>query len=407
VSMETTSMRFLLKQILAAALVLSAASAAEPPIVSEISISPSDTPLTTETVTLSVTATSAAGLTLTYVWDFGDGSPAGAGASVNHVFALAEIYIVSVEVSDGVNPAVSSIAFVESIEPPAPDDVIGVNDDDVVSNPDNGLSIKVESDQGSFIELFVDDSAFTPDLVASRAAGGISTDWGDGIGRAATGNRPRHNYESEGIFTVTVSVVDPGSGSPVGRARKTIAVSGEAVGAAPKVKNPPPMNRRDVTVTKVKGKFNFADKAKKDLVNVTFEIDLPEGLKLGVARELTLSLGNITEKVNVDAKGKGTGVKFTKVNVKYPRLKKGITETPAGLIARVQAQIAAADLNENGFDTEGVSSRAKNLAPNIQVALLLDGVAYSDQAGVQLKVTPKGDAGLISRAASKRLPAAP
>lgn len=379
--------------------------AAEPPIVGEIVLSPSDTPLTSENVTLSIAASSPAGLPLSYAWDFGDGSAQGKGATVTHVFAQEDIYIVTVDVSDGVNPTVTSLAFVESIAPPAATDAVGVNSGDAVVNPDNGLGVTVATDQGSFIQLAIDDSQFSS-TAQSREANDIKTEWGD-LSRAATGRTPRHNYDAEGIYTATVSVIESASGSAVGRARKTVVVSGEAVGAQPKVTHPPPMDRRDVTVTKMKGKFNFTNATKTDLVSVNFEIDLPEGLDLSVSREITLSLGNITEKVSIDPKGKGAGSLFKKVRLKYPRLKKGETLTPANLIAKVQAQVASADLDNSGFDTEGITPRAKSAAPKIQIALLLDGVAYADQSEVQFKVSPKGDVGIIGRSASRRTPLAP
>ncbi|MCY3019055.1 MAG: PKD domain-containing protein [Planctomycetota bacterium] len=368
----------------------------EPPTVGEIQFSPTDTPYTTDTVTMSVTASSS--LPLTYTWDFGDTTTAKTTTgSVTHVYATAgaDLYIVYVDVSDGVNAPVSDNQWVEVIDPPAATDAYGINKDDPpVTNPDNRLAVSVLADQGGVIQFGIDDSG-----VRERAGRSLLTDWGDAAvspdSRTSTFFQPRHQYNAKGIYIATVTSKDatPGASVPEAKVRKTVVMSAEEVGAPATVKAPPPLDKRHVIVSKLQGKVNFADLSKTDMVNLSFLFELPEGLDRMASHDFTISAGNVVETVTVDPKGKGVGTLYRKVKVKFQRLEKGVTLTPAGLTATVTVQIASADLTTAGFDTEGITVVPKSTNPKIQVAMLVEGVGYTQQAEVELKVSTKGDKG--------------
>jgi len=374
---------------------------AQGPIVGDINVAPGDTPLAGETVTLSVAAYSPDGLPLTYSWDFNDGTT-GTGASVQHVFVASGVYIVTAEVSDGVNPPVGDAGggiFVEALDPPPPGAADGVDSGDVKRNPDNGLSVTVNTDRGGFVGLVIDISALAgAGPAAARMTLGCRTDWGLGTDIPdAAGTEVRHKYDKQGIVVATTTVTDKDSGSEVGKVRKALVMDATGLGQPlGNVTAPPPPDKREMAVTKMKGKFNFKDVSKRDVVNLTYTLELPEGLDPKQPHDLTLSVGNVTETVTVNEKGRGLGTSFfRKVSVKYPRLARGQTVTTAGQTAAITLQMMSANMSAAGFDTEGITARVKaaGVLPRIQVAMLVEGVGYSNDAEVEYKLSTKGDTG--------------
>lgn len=389
---------------LAAAFFSVCAWGGQPPVVGEVQIAPCDTPLTMEPVTLSVTASSPDGLPLTYVWDFGDGSAAGTTSAVEHVYPGEGIYIIGVEVSDGVNPSVSSNSFLEAITPPPADAPVGVDDGDVETNPDNGLSLAVQSKTDGFVELTIDTSALSGAAPAgARWTPATTVDWGlGGAARNASSGIARHKFDEQGIFPATVTVKDADSGTVVAKARKSLVMDATALGQPlGKATAPPPADKRGLVLSQLKGKFNFKDTTKYDMVQLAYALTLPQGFNIRESHDLTLSVGNVKETVTVDPKGKGAGAQFfKKVQVKYPRFKdrnQNLTED-AETAAIIKVQMKAADMSNAGFDTEGITNRVKaaGVMPSIQMAVLLEGVGYSDQAAVEYKLTSKTDKGAFS-----------
>jgi PKD repeat protein len=365
--------------------------AAQPPLVSEISISPNDTPLASETVTFSVHAQSPAGIPLSYRWHFGDGTGAFTKEpSTTHKFAVASLYNISLEVNDGVNPGVIQYSFVDVIDPPTASAALGSNSGDFQKNPANGLSISVVMSQGGVVELLVDGSLLKLDPALRE----IRTDFGDGLTRNALGANPRHKYQSEGIFIAKTTILDRDAGSEVATIRKTIAISNLDLGLETNFKAPP--ENRKINVGKLKGKFSFGDTAKADQVNVTFRVELPKAIETDVARDIWLSVGNILEKISLDEKGKGAGQeRYKKVMLKYPKSRNGRKLTGEGQFVNVSATLSAPDLDDTGFNTDGVVNVPISGKPRIQMAMIIAGVGYSGQTEVQFSVNPKRATGMI------------
>jgi PKD repeat protein len=349
-----------------------------------------ETPYTGELVTFSATATSSAGA-VTYTWSFDDETPDAAGGLVQHAFAVEDLYVVTLTVSDGVSSATDSF-IIDAIDQPVATAAQGEDVGDMEVNPDTGLEVSVIQQQSSIVQLSINDANFS--RILGRT---FSTDFGDGTSPVG-GNKPRHEFDNEGIFIAKVSVEE--SGSETGKIRKQLTVSSDQVGTPRRVSDLP--SSRKIAVDKVKGKFNFESVNKSDSVSVTFSIELPAGLDLSVPQPMSVAVGNITETVEVDRKGRGTAVgRFKKVSIKFPKLAKGTTTTVAGQLAKVTVSMSAADLDSSGFDTEGISPQASSAKPKIQFAMLLGGVSYSDEAEVSFKVSTKGDTGIIGRSASR------
>ncbi|MFH0938388.1 MAG: hypothetical protein V1899_03795 [Planctomycetota bacterium] len=358
--------------------------------VSDIAVS-TDTPFVAEVVTFSVVATSTVG-TVQIRWNFGDDSTPTTGATATHAYTTENIFIAFVCVDDGVSPTYTDSIIIENIAPPAPNETIGVNTNDVKVNPDNGLATTVTMNQGGVIELLISDTNL------SRGACAFETDFNDGLlGRVATSARPRHAYTTQGIKIVTINAKDLVTGSNLGKLRKTFVISSDDIGAPRKVKNFPA--KRTLTVRGMTGKFNFINTLKNDAVRVAFQIELPEGLDISTTQDIAISVGNITEVVPVDSRGNGpqTG-RFKKVKVRYPKLAKGTTETTVGQTAKVAVQLSAANLSASGFDTEGITSkRQKSQNPKIQIAMLLAGVSYFTEAEVAIRISRNGGTGFLGR----------
>jgi hypothetical protein len=126
-------------------------------------------------------------------------------------------------------------------------------------------------------------------------------------------------------------------------------------------------------------------------------VQLPGGYDLTRSQELCIGVGNVADRIVLDAKGKATGLSDTgvmkKVSIKYPRGTGGVTLD--GQTAQITATFSAPNLDDAGFESDGVSRAASGpgvtTAPRIQVALVLAGIAYSGEISSTLKVDKKGD----------------
>jgi hypothetical protein len=137
----------------------------------------------------------------------------------------------------------------------------------------------------------------------------------------------------------------------------------------------------------LKGKLNFGKKA--DGVALKCEVALPAGMTLNQSQAVSVGIGNVTGSGTVDAKGKVSGLSgaaLKKLQVKWPRLANGTTETKGGEKAKVTITLQGTSLDAAGFDTEGiVNTGLTDKVPvprSIQTAIVLGGVSYYAQASV-------------------------
>ena len=137
----------------------------------------------------------------------------------------------------------------------------------------------------------------------------------------------------------------------------------------------------------LKGKFNFGKRA--DGVTLKTEIELAAGLTPSLGMPISLGIGNVTGTGMVDARGRVTGLSggnLKKVQVKWPRLAKGVTATQGGEKAKVTIMLYGSGLDAVGFDTEGIVNTGltdKQPVPRqIQTAIVLGGVPYYAQSQV-------------------------
>jgi len=423
-------MQMQIRMVLAALVVLASSVMADP-VVSVITISPSDTPLIGELVTFSAVATSPEGLTLTYSWNASDEQQnvtpiAGTTETVTARFSTDGIHEIEVTVTDSagrISTFSEHIVVLPGPDLTLPDSIDIASEFADEENPDNGLKVKVTLAKGGYLELEVDDSNFfmapptgTNALVAPRAFGRIlSVGWGESPNPNAKSNTPspvvpgaairsRHVYKNAGLYVATISVME--NGSEVGKLRKTLAFSKfdippafEAQSASREVT--PPANR-SIRATKMTGAFNFTSNPRKnDTVSMTFEVATPMGLTLE-QQEVEIGIGNILEQCMIDKKGRrlkadALGSSYSSVKVKFPKLAKGLTEQPEGAKpTKITVKMRSADLDNSGFGTEGISPAERNTTPSarkIQVALMLGGVAFADEATVDFKVAKKFDTG--------------
>ncbi|MBI4197851.1 MAG: PKD domain-containing protein, partial [Chloroflexi bacterium] len=139
------------------------------------------------------------GQPLTYSWDFGDGQ-SGTGASPSHAYAVSGTYLVSLTVTDPLllSHAQTTLAMVQAAEP-TPTPIVNAGPDQTV-------------DEGATVSL-PPATFFDPDLGETHTA---TITWGDGASSVGTvSESPQtvsgsHTYSDNGVFTVTVKVVDSG-----------------------------------------------------------------------------------------------------------------------------------------------------------------------------------------------------
>jgi hypothetical protein len=335
---------------------------------------------------------------LTYAWNFGDGTSA-TGNPVTKAFGAEGTFAVSVTVSDPNEAGVPATFNFASFAPNSgADGVTGVSTGTKTTSPLDGLSIMVTNSNGGVYSFFIDVNSLT------REAFDVNTGFDSINGRVATRNgvRPQNKFSTPEIFVTESVATDTATGAKAGKARKTIVVSKKETGGATTLVD----NRSstELTMKSVKGKFIFKDNnaadAKSDTVTFSGTIKLPGGLDLTATHELWISIGNIVDMVSVGAKGKvtlpSTLGRLKKVSIKYPKLADKATVTAGDETAAITFTVNTADMDVKGFDTEGVSASVQNASKtavdrDIQVGMLLAGVAYQSTTTVQFKTSPKVD----------------
>ncbi|QTD49922.1 PKD domain-containing protein [Sulfidibacter corallicola] len=145
-----------------------------------------------EAVTLTVNASDPDGDDLTIAWDLGDGNTA-EGASVDHTYANAGTYDMTITVTDGKGGRVDERASI--LIDPAP------NRDPVIERLNVPAEAKVEQ-------------AVTLAVTASDPDGDtLTVTWELGDGQTTEGATATHTYTAAGTYQVRVTVSDPQGGS--------------------------------------------------------------------------------------------------------------------------------------------------------------------------------------------------
>jgi len=339
------------------------------------------------TVTLTVTGPVASG---TVTWNFGDGSPTQQGNPITHVYngaADTTFFATAVSAGGGLSLPISLVV------PNVPNEA-NIGNGVTVTEPLNGLSIKLDTSEGGVLE-------FLTDITTLRANEDVITKviLNDDSAVIPT-RRAIFKAKSPGIAVAT-SVAKTGD-QQRGRVRKMAAVSSREIGTSNALPAAPDKN---ITIDSLAGKFLFTSE-KPDSVTFKGTVQLPAGLDLSnpTGVEVFIGIGNVVDRVVVSSKGKGDASDLKvvkKASVKFPKLK-GSTITAGGEETSVQVQFSLANLDQQGFDTEGIVAQlapaeqgSKSVQRSIQIALVIAGVSYEAQAPVDFKLSSKGDSGQI------------
>lgn len=240
--------------------------------------------------------------------------------------------------------------------------------------------------------------------VRSFVAGGQATsatvDFEDIPGRAnsAVGLNTTHTYANTGLFVITANVTGTTSatfGGTGGKVRTTIGIASRDINESGALTPPADVS---IVVKKAQGKFLFTDDAKPDSVSVSGSIQLPAGFDPARpdGNAISVGVGNVTDTITVDAKGKATGPsvkgRITKIQVKYPKLTGPLTA--GGEVAAITVTYSLANLDTAGFDTDGISNQLRGVEFNqkqvfreVQFNLLVGGVDYKTLVPVGLKLS--------------------
>ncbi len=372
-------------------------------------------------VTYQITATDVDTPILSYTLDFGDGSPALSGQfEEGTVVSLSHTYTnyfpvgvtVTLTVTDGFT-AVTQTALQNIPMPSSSGDGITntLQDELPIVEPLDGLSVKVASSNGGIIQLAIDVNSLT------RSAYSLTTIWGDVSGRSSkvSGDHPLHDFASHGIFVATTSATNKISATQAGKVRVTLPISSKETGDFPPHVHietmgirSAPNNVSTITTTSLKGKFDFSGK-KPDLVTFTGNITMPAGLTVGQPHDFWIAIGNIVVQTTIDKNGKGStpGTPAVLKSLKIAsKLKKG-TVTTGTEPATVTVTYSTQDMVNQGFDTEGVSTRSTDASNGktgkrmVQVAMLLDGTPFQSLSPVDFSLSKDSLFGTISGRSKK------
>ena len=356
----------------------------DPPVITDILRSRN--PVRTNTdVTFTAEAVSPSGQPLTYSWFFflngAQEGPPVAGQTLTHACPNEGQYTVVAIAFDGFSKSTNFTKVSVTLAPNAGSADKNVANGMEAVNPVNGLGLKVPDSLGGVLDLDVVEGSATL-KVAPRADEAFQTriptlaDPYDGRALAGKFSQPQ-------IYVVeTTGTKADGS---VRKARIMVPVSNGEAGQATAIVDQ--RVNKGLVKFDMKGKFNFGTRA--DGVTLKTEIELPAGLSPSEGMPISVGIGNVTASGTVDAKGRvsglsGTGVK--KVQVKWPRLAKGVTATVGGEKAKVMITLSGSSLHTAGFDTEGIVNTGlaeKQAVPrSIQTAIVLGGVSYYAQASV-------------------------
>jgi len=320
--------------------------------------------------------------------DFGDGSTeilggdaikTGLKEGISHTYAADGVYLAKLSVSSGGASSQTQLYV-----------IVGKG---TQVDPGDGMVTNGSFDATGLLTLTLD---------VSRLVGATSalTEFSDSLGRQAPyeGLLLMRRFELPGISVAHSRAIDA-TGVQKGHVRKTLAVSAHFTGDSSALPDPASTT---IKTKKLSGKFIFT-KAKPDKVDFQGEIALPQGFNpaKGGGNKLHIAVGNVFDSVIVDDKGKavlpGEQGRLTKAKVSYPKMNGTAT---GGEIAKLAVTLSLTDMVAAGFDTEGITPNVradekglKSMSRAIQVAIVLDGVAYETLAAVTFKVSSNGSAG--------------
>ncbi len=373
------------------------------PVVADLFDSRDDPGFLNGTVRFFLDAISANASTLTYTVDFGDATaayttsvPDSTFVQATHVYTVPGEYTVTFTATDGFNPFVTTLH--ESV--PAPNSGaagvlnISTNKDDT-TNPANGIKLGVNASNGGVIQVRTNlDDSITSSIV-------IKTDFGNFSGRSdiVLNSMPVHKFLTRGIYVATTRTSDVTTGNPIGMARKMIAIGDRETGDLSSGLGVAPAT--ELTPLAMKGTFFFSG-GKSDTISFTGSFLLPPKLDPFAPHALSFGIGNVISDTMIDATGKntnaGTPAVLKSVKVMYKGVKKGAL-AQGGEVARISAEVSVAGLVAAGFDTEGITQTSttpgKSVPRMIQVAVLIEGVAYQALVPVQVSISNGGDFGTL------------
>ncbi|HEY3323560.1 MAG TPA: hypothetical protein VGP72_24110 [Planctomycetota bacterium] len=368
----------------------------QPPVVTAITISRN--PVRTNTdVTFAVQATSLSGLPLYYSWYFflnhvRDGAPV-SGSTVTRQFGTEGEYDVVAVASDGYATSLKYSTVTITLAPNSGGDGQNITDGATpLYNPDSGLGIKVSGSLGGVLNVDID-----PGL--PRASETFQTDFLNGRA-AVSGVAIAGKFQHSKIFVATTTASE--NGQVTRKMRRMIPVSTRETGEGLNATAAP--GNSGIQEMKLKGHCSFGG---KDLIGLSGTVELPAGMKLGESMDVPVGIGNLVDIVRLTGKGKYVSNQqglVVKMQVSFPRLKKGVTATTAGMKARLALTLSGTLLHDKGLDTEGITSsrtltqKTKYLR-RIQTAIVLGGVSYETIAPVDYMYSDQSGGTFVGRRA--------
>jgi PKD repeat protein len=342
-------------------------------------------------VTFTANGVSPAGQTLTYQWNFGDGTAVVTGNPVTHTYTATGEYRVTagaLDQSGRIGIFGNFVQFVADSNDPS----LNITTGTTTTSPD-GVVITVSPAPVGVLALNLD---VTGGSVERRASVDFNTSFlvPSRVATASVpGRNPTQKIDREGVVVATATGQDPSSPTNVMRGQKTIPVGATDLGQDPDAPDTLTDAQKVMSATKLAGKFDFVQD-KTDQVKLTCELMIPAGYDLTRSHELSVGLANVADRIVLDAKGKPTGLSdrgvLSKVKIKYPRSKTGATTSAS--IARLDITLAAPNLDEAGFGSDGVTpDNPGNI--KLQLAVVLAGLPYTGEVPATFKVSSKGDKG--------------
>jgi len=384
------------------------------PVVTELKASP-DILLAAGDVTITAQIIDGDSTTVGYTLDFGDGAPVitgthtiGAAFSSTHTYLAVGDYTVTLTVNDGSNPAFTSTTGVFTPSSGGLG-VANIGSGEVI-NPLTGIGVDFSRSNGGVVELNID---ITPGSRAPFFARTVIAGTSSVVTPTVTRDslKPIQKFKNAGIFVATSTAFDLGFGNAqIGRGRRMISVSrretGEAALVGAREIGVSARASSDITITSLKGKFNFIKKTKLDTITFKGTVEIPAGFDTNAIQPMSVGIGNIIDDVDLLPKGKTKILKSTKplkkLKVKYPKPPKGSTILAVAGNGTITMTFSLPNATDAGFDTEGITPEVRADEANkttvdrkIQVALLIAGVPYEAQVPVEFKVSKKKDSGNI------------
>ena len=366
-----------------------------PPVVTDISVSRN--PVRTDTnVTFSVQAVSLSGLPLSYSWYFflnqvKDG-PVLSSQAVTRQFPLEGDYAVVVVASDGYSTSAQFRKVTITLAPNPGGEGQNITDGQPeLVNPESGLGIKVTGSLAGVLDVDVVPGA-------PRADEAYETDFSNGRS-AASGMYVASKFQQSHIYVATATAKQ--NGVTTRKMRKMLPVAKRETGEAQSGTVEP--GSRAIGEIKLKGKCTFGQKS--DKIIMTGSVELPAGMDLSQSVDVPVGVGNIVDTVRLTNKGKmisSAQALVTKMQIRFPRLPKGVTTTKAGDKAKLSITISGSRLHDLGLDTEGITNSRdltakQKYARTVQTAVVLGGVSYETLVNVDYMYAETSGGTFMSR----------